>query len=461
MLDVIWALRPYWPGTFPLQGEYDQWQEVEGDQESVTNILRPRYKPIALYEGTVAFTEKPKTYPTRNCYPVQSIEVKAALETEIEFLKEQTYLTNGHTSSYRTCLAFHELMMKHKGPPDHVERPTRIRSIFNALTSSGLASKCLAINELRYATDEELQLCHTTEHITTIKKLKGMSEDAINKLAESLDSIYLTKETNENARLATGLLLTVVDKVVTGVTLNGFAVIRPPGHHASASEAAGFCIFSNVAIAAKYALKNYSNIIRKVLIVDFDVHHGDGTQKIVQDNEDILYISIHRYDYADFYPSTIISGLKTEHSNILNIPWNSSVMTGTEYLSALVNVVLPVAYEFNPDLVLVSDGFDAAIKDPLGRYSVETESYAHWIHHLNCLANGKVVVCLEGGYNLISISDAAVSVTSALLGYPQKAIRTKEIDECAIDTLREVVDFNSSRWHCLGFGVDLSQNPLD
>lgn len=463
VLDSIWALRPYWPGTFPLQGEYDQWQEAEGDQECATtvDVLRPRYKPIAIYEGTVAFKEKPESYPTRNCYPVQSIEVKAALETEIEFLKEHTQLSSGHTSSYRTCLAFHELMMKHKGPPDHVERPTRIRSIFNALTASGLAGKCLPVNELRYATDEELQLCHTPEHVQTVKKLKGMSEDAINKLAESLDSIYLTKETNENARLATGLLLNVVDKVLTGVTLNGFAVIRPPGHHASSSEAAGFCIFNNVAIAAKYALKNYSKIVKKVLIVDFDVHHGDGTQKLVQGNTDILYISIHRYDYADFYPSTIISGLKTEHKNILNIPWNSSLMGSTEYLSALVTVVLPVAYEFNPDLVFVSAGFDAAVNDPLGRYSVAPEVYGHWIHHLNCLANGKVVVSLEGGYNLISISNAATQVTSALLGYPPKVSSAKKIDESAIDTLREVVDFNSSRWHCLGFGVDLPPNPLD
>lgn len=459
VLDSIWALKPHWAKTFPLQGEYDH--EIEGDLASDENVLRPRYKPVAVYEGTAAFKEKPETYPTRNCYPVQSIEVKAALENEIELLKEQTQLSSGFKSSYRTCIAFHELMMKHKGPPDHVERPTRIRSIYNLLVSNGLTSKCMLINQLRYATDEELELCHTKEHIKTIKNLKGMSEDAINKLADSLDSIYLTKETNENARLSCGLLLSVVDKVLSGETLNGFAVIRPPGHHASANEAAGFCIFNNVAIAANYALKKYSNLVNKIVIIDFDVHHGDGTQKLVEGRDDILYISTHRYDYSDFYPSTVISGLKTGHKNILNIPWNSSLMTSTEYISALFNVILPVAYEFNPDLVIVSAGFDAATGDPLGKYSVSPETYGHFIHHLNCLANGKVVVALEGGYNLISISKAANEVTSSLIGYPPKKVVTDEIDECAIETLREVVDFNSTRWHSLGFGVDLPRNQLD
>ena len=190
------------------------------------------------------------------------------------------------------------------------------------------------------------------------------------------------------------------------------------------------------------------------------MHHGDGTQKIVQGNADILFISIHRYEYAAFYPETLLSGIKCDHGNILNIPWNSPCLTSTEYLAALFNVVLPVAYEFNPDLVCVSAGFDAATGDPLGKYSVEPEVFGHWIHHLSRLASGKMVVTLEGGYNLNSISEAATHVTSALLAYPPVNFATDHIDESASQTLQDVVDYNSSRWHSLGFGVDLAGNPL-
>lgn len=450
VLDTIWALRPHWEGVFPLQGFFDRLADPDV-------LERPRHFPVVQYNGKAALLPKPESYPTRNCYPVQADEEKIKLANQIQQLVESTDLSNLFLNGKRCCLAYNELMTAHKCPGgSHPERPTRITNIFKYLVAKGLVDECILLSDARYASDEELLLVHSSRHIEETRRMKGLKQNEITKIADTFDSIYMNKSTDDCARLSAGSLLNVVDAVMNRTCLNGMAVIRPPGHHAARDKPAGFCIYNNVAIAAKYVQSKYN--VKKTLIVDFDVHHGDGTQSIVQNDENILFISIHRYESAAFYPATLASGIRQDATNVINIPWNNSTMGPSEYISALLHVILPAAYDFDPDLVLVSAGFDAAVNDPLGQYEVTPQTYGHFIHHLSALAGGKVIVSLEGGYNLESICAASFHCLSALVGIDPVPLNIERVDPNAQLTLQEVVDFHSSRWPSLQFGVDLPFN---
>lgn len=218
-------------------------------------------------------------------------------------------------------------------------------------------------------------------------------------------------------------------------------------------EPHGFCLFNNVAIAAEYAISVHG--LSRVLILDWDVHHGNGIQHMFYNSEKVLYISIHRYDEGFFFPcSTDAAADKTGEGagkgfNV-NIPWNAKRCGDLEYFLAFINIIMPVAYEFAPELVLVSAGFDAARGDPLGGYRVSPEMYGHMTHQLTALAEGRVVVALEGGYNLSSISDSAYMCARALRGdpLPSPDLSAPLRDE-VVDTLREVLEVQQEHWSCL------------
>ncbi|KAK6175214.1 hypothetical protein SNE40_013722 [Patella caerulea] len=232
-------------------------------------------------------------------------------------------------------------------------------------------------------------------------------------------NIDMFQKSYECALLSAGSVLNVVDTVLSGQAQNGVAINRPPGHHAERDTCMGFCFFNNVAIAAKYAQNKYG--VKRILILDWDVHHGNGTQNQFYNDPSVLFISLHKFDNGWFYPMApdgghdFIGSGDGEGYNI-NIPWNHHAMGNSEYISAFLQIVMPVAYEFAPELVLVSAGFDSARGDPLGGYDVLPSGYGHMTHMLSQLANGKVVVILEGGYNLNSISVSMATCTSVLLG---------------------------------------------
>lgn len=315
----------------------------------------------------------------------------------------------------------------------------------------------------RQATTDELCLAHTRTHVNFIRKT--VEKENHREIGDTFNSVYFHPATFECAITAAGSLLQVVDNVLTGKSRSGIAVVRPPGHHAETDTPHGFCIFNNVAIAANYAIRDYG--LKRVLIIDWDVHHGNGIQHIFQNNNKVLYISLHRYDNGSFFPRstdgdyTVVGEGAGEGFNV-NIPWNKKGMTDMEYIAAFQNIILPISYEFNPELVLVSAGFDAAIGDPLGGCKVSPEAYAYFTHWLSSLANGRIILCLEGGYNVNSISYAMTMCTKALLGDPLPIVQTNRngLSESCLETLRNVNSVQQKYWKCLKFNKKLPDFTL-
>eukprot|EP00917_Polyrhabdina_sp_WS-2016_P004662 GHVP01010734.1.p1 GENE.GHVP01010734.1~~GHVP01010734.1.p1 ORF type:complete len:647 (+),score=128.60 GHVP01010734.1:263-1942(+) len=259
---------------------------------------------------------------------------------------------------------------------------------------------------------------HLADHLRYINRVKDKWDEELEEMTECSDSVYYTRETTDCAKLAAGSLLSLTRSVFKKEMDNGIALIRPPGHHAASDKSSGFCILNNVAIAANVLL---SLGTKKVLIFDWDIHHGNGTQEIFYESQNVLVISVHRYDEGDFYPKGGLGAIsnvgkgKGEGFNI-NIPMEGGKKTDEEFLYIFNRIVFPVAQEFNPDFVLVSAGFDASKNDPLGECSLSPETYGVMTHHLMSLANGRIVLTLEGGYNKDEVAKAVCECTSVLLG---------------------------------------------
>ncbi|KAJ1984552.1 Histone deacetylase hda1 [Dimargaris verticillata] len=299
----------------------------------------------------------------------------------------------------------------------HPEDPRRIWYIFEALRKAGCVDQCLRI-DTREACTEEVLLCHDEAHHTTITNTQTMSQLQLEKLAGQYNSLYLCPETAYCARLSCGGLIELCRAVVEGQVRNGFAVIRPPGHHAERIEPMGFCFYNNVAIATRY-VQSHLNVGR-VLIVDWDIHHGNGIQEAFIDDPDVLYFSIHRHDNGNFYPESPLGdydivGLDKGAGFNVNVPWPCPGMGDGDYLHVFDRLLLPMAREFAPELVIVASGFDAAKGDTIGECLVTPSAYAHMTYLLKGLAGGRVVLALEGGYNLDAIASSALACVQALL----------------------------------------------
>ncbi|XP_023565585.1 histone deacetylase 9 isoform X8 [Octodon degus] len=342
-----------------------------------------------------------------------------------------------------TGIAYDPLMLRHQcicgNSTTHPEHAGRIQSIWSRLQETGLLNKCERIQG-RKASLEEIQLVHSEHHslLYGTSPLDGQKLDPrillgddSQKFFSSLpcgglgvdsDTIWNELHSSGAARMAVGCVIELASKVASGELKNGFAVVRPPGHHAEESAAMGFCFFNSVAITAKY-LQDQLNI-SKILIVDLDVHHGNGTQQAFYADPSILYISLHRYDEGNFFPGSgapneVGTGLGEGYN--INIAWTGGLdppMGDVEYLEAFRTVVMPVAKEFDPNMVLVSAGFDAleGHTPPLGGYRVTAKCFGHLTKQLMTLVDGRVVLALEGGHDLTAICDAAEACVNALLG---------------------------------------------
>lgn len=361
-----------------------------------------------------------------------------------------------------TGLVYDERMTGHN-LPGHPESPQRVVHIWDALTCNGYVQRCKVIQS-RVATKDDIQLADNEEHYQKMAAIPTLSDTQLHYLAGEYDSIYMNTQTFSSAVLSAGSLLEMTEQVVLGKLRNGIAVIRPPGHHAEEGLCSGFCIFNNVAIATRAALDRMG--VKRILIVDWDVHHGNGTQHTFWNDKRVLFFSLHRYDHGAFYPgspdadSSRVGGPGAEGYNI-NVAWNDAKMSDAEYMAAFHNVLLPVAYEFEPDLVLVSAGFDSAEGDPLGSYHVSPAGYAHMTHALCALANGKVVIALEGGYNLTSISNSMCACAGALLGDASPRMKSLIPNDAAIKCIQSTISHHSKYWRSLKTIMDLqAQQPI-
>ncbi|CAN4088869.1 unnamed protein product [Withania somnifera] len=336
-----------------------------------------------------------------------------------------------------------ELPVVMKSHP-HPERPDRLRAIAASLATAGIfPGKCYPI-PTREITREELQKVHSVENIEAIDSTRRM-------LAS-----YFTPDTYANehsacaARLAAGLCADLASAIYSGRIKNGFALVRPPGHHAGVKQAMGFCLHNNAAIAASAAEAAGA---KKVLIVDWDVHHGNGTQEIFERSKSVLYISLHRHEGGRFYPGTGAAdevGSMGAEGYCVNIPWSRGGVSDNDYIFAFEQVVLPIALDFNPDFTIISAGFDAARGDPLGCCDVTPAGYASMTQMLSALSGGKLLVILEGGYNLRSISSSSTAVIKVLLG-DSPVIDTDNIvpSKAGLRTVLDVLKIQMNYWPTL------------
>ncbi|XP_068588256.1 histone deacetylase 6 isoform X2 [Cebidichthys violaceus] len=356
-----------------------------------------------------------------------------------------------------TGLVYDERMMEHLNMWDrhHPEQPQRIFKIFSKHQQLGLVDRCQRI-PARLATEEELSRCHSVQHIEQMKATSVMKPRDLHKLGHEFNSIFINNQSFQSALLAAGGCFTAVERVLTGQVSNGVAIVRPPGHHAERDSPCGFCFFNTAALAARHAQKISHDAPLRVLILDWDIHHGNGTQHMFEDDDSVLYISLHRYDNGTFFPSSEDAapdrvGISKGAGFNVNVAWSGGRMGDSDYLAAFHSVVMPIATEFNPGLVLVSAGFDAARGDPLGGYHVTPEGYAHLTHLLMSLAGGRVLLILEGGYNLSSISDSMAMCTSVLLGDPPPSLVTPPPPphHSAVVTINEVIRLHAPYWMSL------------
>jgi acetoin utilization deacetylase AcuC-like enzyme len=290
------------------------------------------------------------------------------------------------------------------GHPEKIDRVTVIIDNFKKLDNKNLVWK--KPSKFKRSL---LEKTHNSEYINFVEKSfpkKGLS---------FLDGdTIISPGSKEATSDAVGSIITAIDGVQNNEFKNAFCAVRPPGHHAEKNKAMGFCIYNNVAVGANYLIEKYK--LKKVAIIDFDVHHGNGTQNIFYDNEKVLYISTHQYPY---YPGSGTEREKGKFNNIFNIPLPAGT-TSEEYLNAY-EFVLNKINEFKPEFLLLSAGFDAHKDDPLAQFQLESKDFYELtkrtleLSKLYC--NGKVVSILEGGYDLKAIQESSAMHVDALIEF--------------------------------------------
>lgn len=295
----------------------------------------------------------------------------------------------------RTGIVKDDRYMDHVMDLGHPESPERLRVIYKMLEEPEMRGLFQEIKP-RPATREELEWIHAPAYIDQVAKTAGKPYYRLDMDTSTCAKSY------ETALLAVGGLLELIRAVMEGGLKNGFALIRPPGHHAERDRAMGFCLFNNVAIGAKYAMNQFS--LDRTLIVDWDVHHGNGTQNSFYEDPQVLYVSTHRYGF--FYPGTG-SANEVGRGKGLGFTVNIPLSTGAgdaEFIALFEKLIKPIALEYRPQLVLVSAGFDTYYDDPLGGMEVTEKGFARMTQILmevaEATAQGRLVITLEGGYDV-------------------------------------------------------------
>ncbi len=336
---------------------------------------------------------------------------------------------------HRTGIIYHPDYLKHE-TGSHPERKERLLSIISHLKETGIMGQ-LALIEPRYAELNEIQYIHTPVYIEKVKRYSRME------LKLDPDTI-LCKESFNVALLAAGGAITAVDAVLNKVDYS-FALVRPPGHHALPDKGMGFCIFNNVAIAARYAQKKEK---KRVLIVDWDVHHGNGTQEAFYNDPTVLYFSTHQYPY---YPGTgWIDEVGTGKGTGYNI--NVPLPAGTDdsgFITAFEEILIPAALEFRPDIILVSAGQDAFANDGLAGMRMSANGFAMLASIVKSLASkndGKIAAVLEGGYDLEALAHSVAAIILMFMGFEPEMKERVKLNSLVRERLNEIKKVQSEYW---------------
>jgi acetoin utilization deacetylase AcuC-like enzyme len=306
-----------------------------------------------------------------------------------------------------TLLLSHPAGLDHLTPPGHPERPDRLRAVDQVLGEDRFAK--LARGEAPEAELDVVALCHDNHYI-----------DELRHIAPQSGLIYLDGDTAmspgtwEAVMRGVGGAVAATDAVMTGAAANAFVAVRPPGHHAEINKPMGFCFFDNAAIAARHAQRSYG--ITRAAVVDFDVHHGNGTQDIFWADPTVMYCSTHQ---MPLFPGTGAAGERGEHDTIVNAPL-ASEDGGAKFRAAFDNVILPQLRKFAPELIIISAGFDAHYRDPLASLNLKAEDFSWVTRQLMDVADktagGRIVSVLEGGYDLQGLKESVAAHVTALMG---------------------------------------------
>ncbi|MCC6306175.1 MAG: histone deacetylase family protein [Rhodobacteraceae bacterium] len=305
-----------------------------------------------------------------------------------------------------TALFTHPACLLHAPPPGHPERPERLRAIAAALDAPAFAG--LDRRLAPAASADDLALAHPAGYIAGLRA----AEPAAGSFALDPDT-HLSPGSFAAALRAAGAAIAAVDAVIAGAVANAFCAVRPPGHHALAARAMGFCLAGNVALGARHALDRHG--LARVAIVDFDVHHGNGTQALLWDEPRVRFVSSHQ---MPLWPGSGSPDEAGAHGQILNLPLAPGT-GGAAFRKAYATRVLPWLDAFAPELVLVSAGFDGHRADPLGGLALEAEDFAWLTHGLADLAGahagGRLVSALEGGYDLDALARSVAAHVAVLM----------------------------------------------
>ena len=332
--------------------------------------------------------------------------------------------------------------LEHNPGEGHPENPNRLRVIHDLIDKE---FSDLQVIPPRLATESELALIHDPFYIQTVAKTEGSVHSQLD------PDTGLSARSYEIARLAAGGLLEAVDSLLTpNSELNSpnsvFAFVRPPGHHAEPNRGMGFCLFNNIAIAAEYAKNNYG--LKKILIVDWDLHHGNGTQRAFYEDPRVLYFSSHQYPYYPGSGNFNETGSGPGEGFTVNAPFPVG-FGDAEYCHIYEAVLKPIALEYRPELVLVSAGFDPYFGDPLGSMKVTGEGFGALAAIVQDIAkrtcDGKVLIALEGGYNPQGLRESVRSVLNTLQGKTPRPT-TEAPSPAAEQVIKKIISIQKKYW---------------
>ncbi len=328
----------------------------------------------------------------------------------------------------KTAILKNDLFLEHIPDFNHVESPDRLRVIYEQLAQKPL-DEIFLYPEFNPASQVSLAYNHTPEHIMRLAGTAGKTFSSLDPDTQASAMSY------DAACLAAGAVIGGMEMIVNGEADNGFALVRPPGHHAEAERAMGFCLFNNVAVGAHYGLQKLG--MDRVAIIDWDLHHGNGTQNSFYTSDQVLYVSTHAYPYYPGSGGMLEVGAGAGEGYTVNVPLSGG-QDDRNFAAIFKEIIVPITRQYNPDFIIISAGFDTYYGDPLGTMAVTEQGFACMARQLLDLANeiceGRLLVALEGGYNLQGLRDGVLAVLAEM---SENQACPGKVDA---ETLQEIVD---------------------